>query len=257
MNQRGFSLVLLLLGAVATLAAIGAYYSAHKKQSLPQASTQTRDEQVTDKTSAAVELSKAWGLGTLRYSNPKINIAFEYPSYFELRETNVEKDNEAWAKEYKNNPSVRQPLYKSSFYLVLSTPNFQPKSSSDDTASYAKEVDDICTNTMRISVQMYTNSKRMMLYEFIANLNKEYSGNGITETFDTYKKNLKLTALPKESSYVFEGIVSENPVKTVYFMNGEKVYSFDLIGSCGTGGRYTDDADKVLTSMLKSVKFLD
>ena len=94
------------------------------------------------------------------------------------------------------------------------------------------------------------------MYDFIADQHKTYPGDGQTETFDTYKKDLKPTDLPKQGSYIFEGIVGENPVKTVYFTNKGEVYTFGLIGNCDTGGQYTPDAAAVFDDMLKSIKYL-
>ena len=109
---------------------------------------------------------------------------------------------------------------------------------------------------MSVSVSKYDNNQNFSLYDFIADQQKTYPGDGRTETIDMYKKGLKPTDVPKLGSYVFEGVIGENPVKTVYFTNNGKVYSFDLIGNCNTGGKYTPDAEAVFDTMLKSVKYL-
>lgn len=197
--------------------------------------------------STIVKLADAWGLGTKIYSNPKINITFDYPSYFNIKETDVVKENADWQAKYKNNSEVRQPLYKSSFYVSFSTPDIYPIED--------KSVTTYCDNRMSVSVQRYENSQSLSLYDFIADLNKTFPGNGIIDTFDTYKRGLKPTNTPKENSYVFEGIVGENPVRTVYFTNKSEVYTFGLIGNCNTGGQYTPDADKVFQNILRTIKF--
>jgi hypothetical protein len=89
-----------------------------------------------------------------------------------------------------------------------------------------------------------------------SDLNKSYPGSGITESFETYRKNLTQSQLPKAGSFVFKGIIGENPVKKVYFTFKDKVYEFHLIGNCDTGGQYTPDAESVFDNMLKSVKYL-
>lgn len=265
MNQRGFSSLFIILGIILIIGiAGGAYYfgtTKNKSQSQVQVVTQSPTPPVLAIPSPtpsdnAVKLSDAWNLGTKTYSNPKIDITFDYPSYFELQETDTQTENAKWAAQYKNDPNVRQPLYKSSFFVTLSTPEIQPKTSSSDETKYEQEISDICNNKMRVSVQMYNNPQNLALYNFIADLEKSYPGNGVTETFDTYKKDLKATTLPKTDSYVFEGIVGENPVKTVYFTNKGKVYTFGLIGNCDTGGQYTPNADKVFENILKSIKYL-
>lgn len=268
-GQKGNTLIIVGLVFLMAIIGAGAYFlgtqKAGKEVNLPTKVTTSSTPSPTlveqskpspNQTGGIVKLSDAWNLGTKTYSSPNINITFDYPSYFELRETDVVAENAKWATQYKNDPNVRQPLYKSSFFVTLSTPELEPKTSSSDEIKYEQEISDICDNKMRVSVQMYNNSQNLTLYNFIADLQKSYPGDGITETFDTYKKGLKSTTLPKADSYVFEGVVGENPVKTVYFTNKEKVYTFGLIGNCNTGGQYTPDADKVLQSILKSIKYL-
>lgn len=189
-------------------------------------------------------LSDAWNLGTKTYINSKIDITFDYPTYFKMYETDVDKENADWAKKYKNDPNARQPLYQSSFLVSFD--------SQDRSGPVTQE---ICENKMSVSVQKYDNDKHMKLYDFIADLHKTYAGDGITDTFTTYKKSLKTTDLPKENSYVFEGIIGENPVKEVYFENNGSIYLFHLMGNCDTGGKYTPQADAVFTQILTSIHF--
>lgn len=109
---------------------------------------------------------------------------------------------------------------------------------------------------MRILITEYPNTESLSLYDFIAKQNKTYPGNGITDTFDTYKKSLKQTNVPKEGSYVFEGNIGENPRKEVYFEHSGKVYLFGLGGGNNTGEGYSDDANKLFDNILKSIFFL-
>lgn len=255
MNQRGFTPILIVLGMILVVGiAAGAYYfGTAKNRSQPQVQKTAQSPTPTIQTTPVptqsnnvVRLSDAWVLGTKTFANPKIDITFDYPSYFNVKGIDIVKENADWQAQYKNNPQVRQPLYTSTFYTTFSTPG-EP---SDPVNR------EICDNKMSVSVQKYDNPKNLSLYDFIADSHKTYPGDGITETFETYKKDLKAATLPKESSYEFEGIVGENPVKTAYFTNGVKVYTFGLIGNCDTGGQYTPDADKVFQNMLMSVKFL-
>lgn len=108
---------------------------------------------------------------------------------------------------------------------------------------------------MTVSVEQYDNEQNIILSNFIANLKKSYPADGVSEDFEVYKKNLSESQLPKAGSLVFEGIIGENPVKEVYFTNKDKVYEFGLIGNCGTGSKYSKDAEKVFDKMLTSIKF--
>ncbi len=255
MSQKGFTpLIIALIVVLIVGITIGTYYlgtqKIHKSNSLSQITNPsptpfTQSTPSLTQPNNVMKLSDAWNLGTKTYSNPKIDIIFNYPSYFDVKEVDIQKENADWQAQYKNNPNVKQPLYTSTFYATFSTPNQESVSSQE-----------MCDNKMNISVQKYDNPQSFSLYDFIADSHKTYPGNGITETFDTYKKDLKTTTLPKAGSYVFEGIVGENPVKTVYFTNKGKVYTFGLIGNCNTGGQYTPDADKVFESILKSIKYL-
>lgn len=253
-GQKENTLIIVALVFLMTIIGVGAYFlgtQKARKEEIPNKittaltppPTQTLPSSV--QTGDVVKLSNAWNLGTKTYSNPKISIAFDYPSYFETKETDIQKANKEWLDKYKNIPSVKQPLYRSNFSASFYTPNQELATTQE-----------FCDNKMSVSVQQYDNSQNLSLYDFIADLQKTYPGGGITETFDTYKKGLKPTTLPKEGSYVFEGIVGENPVKAVYFTNKGNVYTFGLIGNCNTGGQYTSEADKILQNMLNNVKYL-
>lgn len=184
-----------------------------------------------------VLLSDAWNSGTKTYSNPSIGITFEYPSYFEVQETDIQKANQEWADQYKNIPFVKQPLYMSDFAASFSTPEIEIKNLGND-EDYTKRWLEFCDNKIAVSVSKYQNDKNLPLFDFIAELKKTYTIDGKTMTFDDYKQNLKTTSLPQEGSYVFEGDGREDPVKTVYFINNEQVYTFNLIGICDTREYY-------------------
>ena len=190
-----------------------------------------------------VKLSEAWNQGTKTFTSSKINISFEYPSYFLIDEVDIEKENREWAETYKNNPDVKQPRYTSSFAANFHT-------------NYAGDPRETCPNTMRVHVAQDDNRKNLTLYDFIADMNKAYAGGGVTETFETYKKNLFQSKVPKATSYVWIGDSAETPAKEVYFEHNGKVFLFILRGYCDTGGKYSKDAENVFDNMLKSIKFL-
>lgn len=254
MHQKGFVPVLIVL-LIAALAVTGGFLYFKSQDRATSISRQTVSYSTptpyvtpsSEKT--IIKLSDAWKLGTKTYSNPKIRITFEYPLYFDVNETDIEKENRDWSEQYKNNPDVKQPLYRSSFQARFFTPELE---SGSDSNMYRE----ICDNKMSVSVQKYDNNQNLPLYDFIADLNATYPGGGITETFDTYKKSLTKISIPKEDSYIFTGIIGENPVKEVYFDKNNTVYQFHLIGNCDTGGKYTEDAEKVFIQILGSVKIL-
>lgn len=181
--------------------------------------------------STLVNLSTAWQDGTVKYANPNLGITFEYPKSLEIQTPKI--DNSLF--------SVR--------ILTPDIPIEKRQSPEFDFNVYNE-------NTMRILITEYTNNENLSLYDYIAKQNKTYPGNGITENFDTYKKFLKQTNVPKEGSYVFEGNIGENPRKEVYFEHNGKVYVFGLGGGNNTGEGYSDDANKLFDNILKSIKFL-
>lgn len=256
--QRGQALIFLLVGILVLTLAGGAFYLGRQTTSKPSTNSVVSSQispsnpsstiysQVTPApASTVVKLANAWNLGTKTYSNPKVDITFQYPSYFIVKEVDIEKGNADWLTRYENDPNVKQPLYSSTFYATFDT--HKP----EDPVSQ-----EICDNKMTMSVQKYDNTKDLSLYNFIADIKKSYLGDGITETFDTYKKVLKSTNQPKEGSYVFEGIVGEKPTRTVYFLNKGKVYTFGLTGNCYSDGQYSPDANTVFEKMLKSIIYL-
>lgn len=181
--------------------------------------------------STSVNLSTAWQDGTTMYSNSNLGITFEYPKTLEVQTPKI--DNSLF--------SVR--------ILTPDIPIEKRQSPEFDFNVYDE-------NTMRILITEYPNTESLSLYDFIAKQNKTYPGNGITDTFDTYKKSLKQTNVPKEGSYVFEGNIGENPRKEVYFEHSGKVYLFGLGGGNNTGEGYSDDANKLFDNILKSIFFL-
>lgn len=235
------------------------YMNMQKTQSTPQPSSEApristsptnvaptyppSTESATNK--KVILLSDAWNLGTKTYTNPKLGITFSYPSYFLITDHDLAKENADWAKMYKNNPTVK-PLYDDAQLVVTTFDSHNPADSVNN---------EICANKMTVTVSENDNPQNLSLYDFIADQNKTYPGNGVTESFDMYKKNLKESQLPKTGSYVFEGNMGENPVKVAYFENKNNVYTFFLRGNCDTGGQYSPAANTIFEQMLKSVKF--
>jgi len=191
-----------------------------------------------------INLSRAWSLGAKTYSNSKIDIIFDYPSYFQTRVIDVEKENMEWAEKYKDDQNVEQPLHLSSFYSVVYTP--------DISSEYNHQI--LCDNKMTVSIQQYNNPKGLNLYDFVSDLNNKNSLDG--QTNPMYKNNLTQSHLPKTGSYIFKGVIGETPVKEVYFIHNRHVYRFSLIGNCDTGGQYSEDAEAVFDNILKGVKYL-
>lgn len=247
MKEKGFAPLILLVGILLIGGvAFEIYYlgtiSRNKPAQIPALSVNKATSQPSPKPSIfpkqIISLSTARNSGTKTYSNPNIGITFEYPSYFEVQETDIQKANQEWADQYKNKPFVKQPLYKTDFAASFSTPEIEIQNPGND-EDYSKRWLEFCDNKISVSVSKYKNDKNLPLFDFIAELKKTYSINGKTMTFDDYKQNLKTTSLPQEGSYVFEGNGRENPFRTVYFINKEQVYTFNLIGFCDTREYYT------------------
>lgn len=248
MKEKGFAPLILLIGILLIIGGVAyeIYYlgtiSRNKPAQIPALSVNKATSQPSPKPSISpnqiVPLSTAWNLGTKTYSNPDIGITFEYPYYFEVQETDIQKANQEWADQYKKKSFVKQPLYMNDFAASFSTPDIEIQNLGND-EDYSKRWLEFCDNKISVSVLKYQNDKNLPLFDFIAELKKTYSINGKTMTFDDYKQNLKTTSLPQEGSYVFGGDGRENPVKTVYFINKENVYTFNLIGFCDTREFYT------------------
>ena len=162
--------------------------------------------------------------------NASLGISFEYPKSFIF-----------------NSPKIDN----GTIYLSITTPEV----SAEEAASPGFDYSAYDSEAMRVSISKFTNTENLSLYDFIAKQHKTYPGNGITDTFDTYKKYLTSTGIPRPGSYMFNGNVSENPVKTVYFEHNGSVYAFNLGGGRGTGQSYSADADKLFNKILQSIKF--
>ena len=173
-----------------------------------------------------VNPATAWQQGTVAYDNASLGISFEYPKSFIF-----------------NSPKIDN----GTIYLSITTPEV----SAEEAASPGFDYSAYDSEAMRVSISKFTNTENLSLYDFIAKQHKTYPGNGITDTFDTYKKYLTSTGIPRPGSYMFNGNVSENPVKTVYFEHNGSVYAFNLGGGRGTGQSYSADADKLFNKILQ------
>lgn len=163
---------------------------------------------------------------------------FTYPDHFEKNIIDVEKRK---LEVRESNPKyVWRLLNQVSIGVSLSNSKYD----------YSD-----CSSVMRISISKYANIDHTSLYDFIKTINAQYPGNGITETFETYKKGLTVIDYPKQNSYQFIGNLSENPAKTVYFEHGDSFYSFSLYGGCNTGEGYSKDAENLFDTILHNMKF--
>lgn len=180
-------------------------------------------------------LASAWEkLST--YTNPNLGVTFQYPTTFITTVNSLNYNSSA--------------LIKPSFSVTIRS----PFASSEETNKLGFDWTSYSLNTMRVTINQYDTDK-LSLYDFISQLNKTYPGNGITETFETFKKSLKPVTLPKEGSYEFDGILGENPTKELYFENNGKVYLFVLSGGTGTGEGYSKEAENSFNSLVKSIVF--
>lgn len=177
-------------------------------------------------TPQTIKLSTAWEK-TKIFSNNKIDIKFKYPALLNVREfdNNIDKD---------------------SFAAMLST------SESGFLGN--------CDNEMYVFIKKQNNPKKLNLYEFITNINKDPLTNPKKDSSE-FKKSLSKREIPKQGSYIFDGINNQNPqksfkIKIVYFSHKEKVYSLALTGNCGSNKDYPKEASNIFDKMLKSTELL-
>jgi len=189
----------------------------------------------------AINLSEVWSLGTDTYSNTKLNITVDYPSYFEVVDFDSQEKIKTFPRGTGLEASVKLPLDQSNFLVVFKTPDIIP-------------YEQYCSSDMRVSVQQFNNSRQLTLDEFIEERNNIYPGDGVMESFSNYKKNLISSEIPKINSYVFEGIIFERPVKEVYFDHKDNIYEFHLAGGCH--GLGLQEAERVFDTILRKVKLL-
>lgn len=261
MNQKGFNPILPVIGIFIVLGLLGgAYYLGVQKTNKIVEDTNQVDFPPASKPISGIDnpsstptekkdyipLKNIWNSARKVYKNQNLDFSFEYPDYFRVEEVLIEKSNSDLARAYPDMTTDR------AFLATFSTPWTHELNLDESNSNFVSEV---CTNTMRFSVIKYLNKDNLILYDFIKRVNTRYAGNGIVETFDTYKKNLKETDFPKVGSYVFTGIVGENPKKHIYFVNNSNVYLFTLGGGCDTGAGYSQEAETVLNTLLENIKF--
>lgn len=195
-----------------------------------------------------VKLADAWNLGVKTFSDPKINITFDYPSYFQTRVLDIEKVNKE-AKERADKYNQKPYVYDQAFDASFSTPEIDP-------VYYTGDRQLRCDNTIGIGVTQYDNPQNMALYDFIDYLDKHaFAQSGPAAM--AIRDKVTQSQLPKAGSYVYEAIYGEAGItKIVFFTNKDKVYEFNLNGGCDLGDPYTQDGENVFDNMLKSVKFL-
>lgn len=250
MMKKGFAPIIIIIGLVLILSLIGgAYYIRNIRNSQRSSTSEaipsnnTKSSPVVATSQPAKDTSRPEGFTLLAawqelttYTNPQLSISFKYPKSF-LVTTN---DTTSYASNLRPSVSVT--------FATPEVPIERRQKQGFDWNSYD-------SNTMRVNVYQYDNPNKLSVYDFIAQINKTYAGNGIQETYETYKKYLKQTAIPKQGSYVFEGNKGENPTKEVYFESNGKIYLFVLSGGNNTGEGYSDDGNKLFENILGSINF--
>lgn len=244
-DERGWSKLTLVFGAVVFLLLISS--AIHLIGAYKRAAKQVADQSARSSPAQAaqvINLSDAWKFGTSTYGDPELDITVVYPSFFDVNVRDAQAANTERLTDNISDPKVNHPPYARSFAVSFSTPNQQSPANRE-----------VCENKMSVSVSKYENNQNLALYDFIARLYEGELSNSQLAPFEAYKKDLLPSVLPKPGSYVFEGYVGENPVKTVYFTTQGSVYSFGLIGNCDTGGKYTAAAEAVFDDMVERIRY--
>lgn len=241
MNKKGFSAIQIILIVLLIIGVLGVYYLKNNKTT---SSINLDTENAASSSSqmyglpnyAPFNLSETWEGGLNTYTNPKMNISLKYPKSFSKTE------------------EEEMPTYEGSaiFAVRLLTPQ-APKwelgKEDFDWTSYDK-------NQMSVYIEVFNNSNNLSIEDFIKNKFNDIGIDGKTSTYVTLKKGLKETSSPKENSYVYEGILGENPIKKVMFAQKDKVYNLTLVGGTDTGAGYSDDAEQVFDRIISSIEFL-
>lgn len=238
-------LVLIVLGSYALGMMKNQTSTKYTQQTSPTAALQPIP---TETFVAIIQLSTAWGLDTKTYSNPKIDISFQYPNSFAKNEVDAVKENASFKQEY---PELKFAPYGDFFvsFYTPSPPIEQRQMTNFDWTSYEH-------NAMSLSVDAYNNTQNTSLEDFLKTHYSRFGPDGKTPTYETLKENLKPSNSPTTKSYVFVGSLGENPQKIIFFSYKNKFYIFTLQGGTGTGQKYSADAEKIFDQVITSIKFL-
>lgn len=247
--------LLIIFAVIVALLGLVAYVGGNKstsnpiKQSAPTPTPKrTLQPNPTETFVAIIQLSTAWGLDAKTYSNPKIEISFQYPNSFAKNEVDAVKENASFKQEY---PEIKFAPYGDFFvsFYTLSPPIEQRQMTNFDSTSYEH-------NAMSLSVDVYNNTQNTSLEDFLKTHYSRFGPDGKTPTYETLKENLKPSNSPTTDSYVFVGSLGENPQKRIFFSYKNKFYIFTLQGGTGTGQKYSADAEKIFDQVIISIKFL-
>lgn len=253
-NRPKMVIIIVAIIIILLVIATGGYYlvtrqQANNKNQLTQLNTTptvtivssvtaTPTQAITNIRPDDFSLATVWQLGVYEYSNPAINITFQYPKSFSA----IVNDTSNY-----NNSNMLKPVLSLNFNTP-DVPIEKRQKTGFDFSSYD-------ANTMQVNVDVYDNINNQSLDAFLATL---YSGAGIdgkTTVITTLKQGLTSSTMPKQGSYIYFGTLGENPMKAYYFTNGDKIYVFRLYGGNNTGEGYTKDAEAVFTNLIKSIKF--
>lgn len=182
-----------------------------------------------------VPVKDMWSKGRKRYSNPKINFTFEYPSILLM-------------EEYDNNP-VNEMNH--SFEIRFRSPEL------DNSISLNITDEEYMDYLIHIELYKFDNPNHRSLYDFIAEQNKVVSSAGIiVGNFNDFRKNLSQTDIPHKGAYVYKGPnQGESYVKTYYFTNRNTIYEIDMNVGGGLPLSPTPDGEVLLEKILKSIEF--
>ena len=244
-NQKGYTLPVLGIILLVLIAVTGTYAAVSSqnqwdKEELASVNSGQPDSAAPGSSEKLIpfpELKKASEMPQVEFKDQDFPFSFSYPEYFEKTIPDVEIRK---LETLKENPDYVWRLLAQARIGV-------PDSSIYDYSN--------CENKLVILISKYANIENTNLLNFIKIIRDEYPGGGRTESFATYEKGLSKIDYPRPNSYMFTGVISENPVKEVFFEYGDAFYDFYLIGGCDTGGSYSKDGEAFFENILKNLKF--
>lgn len=258
LKEKGFTPILLLVGFLLIVAVAGGAYYFGKSQSVRPEAVSTPNPTITSQVipspstaiTSATSLATAWSGRLNLYSDSTLGISFQYPAFFIVNVIDTAKEKTEGYYYASLNKDYEYRTYGITFSVPQLTDAQITDAANSDPNFYSKYVD----NIMYLTLSKYDNPRNLSLYDFLAIEYKVYAGNGIQATFDSFKQNLKSSAIPFPGSYEFVGNQGENPNRKVFFANKGKIYEFSLTGGLGTGQGYSADANNLLNNILQTVK---
>jgi hypothetical protein len=195
-----------------------------------------------------IDLNSTWQAGTHEYKSDDLEILFSYPKSFQVSNIDAEKENKEFKENYPDIDFTPYGDYFLSFYT--------PPAHEDDRQKTEFDWQTYDSNSMRINLDIYNNTSDQTLDSFLKAHYARVGNDGKTSLYEVLSRNLTAYSYPKNGSYVYEGSLTEHPIKKVFFSHKNKIYVFSMTGGNNTGYQYSQASEKVFDQVIKSIELL-